>query len=104
MTDISMSPKEYHIILSNRNMAHYGEIQNIDQSTVDVNLNFNSADELSFTVYKTLDNRECRLWDKIVDLKLVYVVELNEYFQIETPITDADSTYKTVTGTSLCEA
>ena len=104
MTDISVSPKEYHIILSNRNMAHYGEIQNIDQSTVNVNLNFNSADELSFTVYKTLNNRECRLWDKIVDLKLGYVAELNEYFQIETPLTDADSTYKTVTGTSLCEA
>ena len=96
--------QEYHIVLSSRNMAHYGEIQNIDQESINIIDHFNSANELSFTVYKELNGKKCDLWDKIVDLKLVYVVERNEYFQIECPITDSDATYKTITGTSLCEA
>ena len=100
----TISNIDYHIILSNRNMIHYGEIQNIDQDSIGINDNFNSADELSFTVYKNLDGKECSLWDKIVDLKLVYVVERDEYFQIECPITDSDAISKSVTGTSLCEA
>lgn len=98
------SVQDYHIILSTRNMTHLGEIQNIDQESISINENFNSANELSFTVYKQLGEQKCKLWDKIVDLKLVYIAERNEYFQIECPITDSDATYKVVTGTSLCEA
>ena len=98
------SVQDYHIVLSTRNMTHLGEIQNIDQDSISINDNFNSANELSFTVYKELNGQKCNLWDKIVDLKLVYIVERNEYFQIECPITDSDTTYKTITGTSLCEA
>lgn len=104
MINMGNFKKEYHIVLSNRNMNHYGEIQNIDQDTIHINEHFNSANEISFTVYKELDGSECRLWDKIVDLKLVYVVERNEYFQIECPLTDSDALSKAITGTSLCEA
>lgn len=96
--------QNYHIILSNRNMIHYGEIQNVDQDSININDNFNAADEISFTVYKILNDKQCLLWDKIVDLKLVYVVERDEYFQIECPITDSESLSKSITGTSLCEA
>lgn len=96
--------QDYHFVLSNRNMTHYGEIQNVDPDSININTHFNSADELSFTVYKELDDKKCRLWDKIVDLKLVYVVELDEYFQIECPVDDADAITKTIAGTSLCEA
>lgn len=98
------SVQDYHIILSTRNMTHLGEIQNIDQESISINESFSSANELSFTVYKQLDGQKCKLWDKIVDLKLVYIAERNEYFQIECPITDSDAIYKVVTGTSLCEA
>ena len=85
-------------------MTHLGEIQNIDQESISINESFSSANELSFTVYKQLGEQKCKLWDKIVDLKLVYIAERNEYFQIECPITDSDAIYKVVTGTSLCEA
>ena len=104
MTENIPSVQDYHIVLSTRNLTHLGEIQNIDQESINIVENFNSANELSFTVYKQLDNQKCKLWDRIVDLKLVYVVERNEYFQIECPITQSDATYKTITGTSLCEA
>ena len=88
------SVQNYHIVLSTRNMTHLGEIQNIDQESISINENFNSANELSFTVYKQLGEQKCKLWDKIVDLKLVYIAERNEYFQIECPITDSDTAYK----------
>lgn len=95
---------DYHIVLSTRNFTHLGEINTIDEDSIDINLNFNSADEISFTVYKYLDDVECAIWDKILDLKLIYVVELDEYFQIQSSITDSENITKSITGTSLCEA
>lgn len=95
---------EYHIVLSTRNFTHLGEVNTIDEDTIDIELNLNSADEISFTVYKYLNGIECAVWDKILDLKLIYVVELDEYFQIESSITDSENITKSITGTSLCEA
>ena len=92
----------FTIILSNRNQEFLGEI--INTQGVNFTGNFNSADELSFSVDKFRDGREERLWDDIFDLRLVYVKELNEFFQISVSMEDANSLTKTVTCTSLCEA
>ena len=54
--------------------------------------------------HKEVDGKKNRLWNDIVDLKLVWVKELNEYFQIEVSESDTYPIKKTIVGTSLCEA
>ena len=92
----------FTIILSNRNQEHLGEIVNTE--SVNFTGNFNSADELSFTVNKFMDGKEERLWDDIYDLRLVYIKELNEYFEINVAFVDQTYLVKTITAKSLCEA
>lgn len=92
----------FTIILSNRNQDHLGEIVNTE--AVNYTGNFNSADELSFTVNKIMNGREERLWDEIYDLRLIYIKELNEYFEISVSFTDQTYLVKTITAKSLCEA
>lgn len=90
-------------VLSNRSHKHYGQIVNIDYNSVNINMHLNAADEISFDVYKVMDGITEPLWDSLIDLKLVYVVELDEYFQIKVSLSDSNAVKKTITGTSLCE-
>lgn len=109
--------KQYTVVLSTRNYTHLGEIGTIEN--VNIRKNLNSADEFSFVVKKydvgayknnsllskenyrkALDN----IWEQIVDLKLIWIKELNEYYEIQVSIEDSDDTTKTITATSLCEA
>lgn len=92
----------FTIILANRNQEHLGEIVNTEG--VNFTGNFNAADELSFTVHKMKDGKEERLWDEIYDLRLVYIKEVNEYFEINVSFTDQTYLTKTITAKSLCEA
>ena len=92
----------FTILLANRNQDILGEI--VNTSGVNFTGNFNAADELSFTVNKTLDGYDEPLWDEIYDLRLIYIQELKEYFQIAVSFTDQTYLTKTITATSLCEA
>lgn len=118
--------KDYTIILSNKNHTHLGQLKNI--TDINYNAPMASAKELSFTVHwseepiiseyydliineeidesvvKSLIQAEKDIWDQIEDLKLVYVKELDEYFEIKVTYTDAADTIKVITGTSACEA
>lgn len=109
--------KDYTIVLSTRDFRHLGQITGV-KNVVNVN-NLNSANELSFTIckydllkrdqssfidYNTHLKIKNALWEQIVDLKLIWVKELNEYFQITVNITDSTDVTKAVTATSLCEA
>ena len=92
----------FTIILSNRNQEHLGEIVNTEG--VNFTGNLNSANELSFTVNKMMNGKEERLWDEIYDLRLVYIKELNEYFEINVSFVDQSYLVKTITAKSLCES
>lgn len=92
----------FTILLANRNQDILGEI--VNASGVNFTGNLNTADELSFTVNKTLNGYDEVLWDEIYDLRLIYIKELNEYFQIAVSFTDQTYLTKTITATSLCEA
>ena len=94
----------FSIVLSTRNHTHLGQLRNINYDSMTCGLHENSADELSFDVYKTLKGEKEINWDNIVDLKLVYVPELDEYFQIQVSNADGNNQVKTVTCTSQCEA
>lgn len=93
--------EQFTIVLAKRNLSKIGAIKYYD---LVYSANDNSPDEISFKVYKTLDGQKNKLWNKLCNLSLIWVKELNEYFQIETSINDERNTLKTITATSLCEA
>ena len=100
-----INPEDYTILLANRSLQLLGQIVNIDYTTVNPKCNLNSADEINFTIYRELDNVVEPLWDKIIDLKIIYVRELDEFFQITVQTDEgSDKTTKAITDTSLCEA
>ena len=101
---ISKNMQDLTFILANKNYNKLGALSNVDQETVVFKKTMH-GDELSFDVYKTLNDREEYLWDSLVDFKLIWVKELNEYFQITISLNESSSTtIKSITGTSLCEA
>ena len=69
------------IVLANRNLDKQGKILNVSDFVYSGKLN--EADEISFNVYKFWDNTEEKLWDEIYDLKLVWIPEAKQYFQIK---------------------
>lgn len=93
--------QDFTLVLSNRNYKHHGQLHNIENLVYKRNLN--SADELSFQVHKLNGNQEETLWNDIVDLKLIWIKELNEYFEIQVSTNDSSDIVKSITATSLCE-
>lgn len=102
--DVNNNVEDFTFVLSTRGYDYYGEIRNVKRDSVVCKKNMNAADELSFEVYKTVDGIDERLWDEIKDFKLVWVKELNEYFEIYVNLDDSITPMKTITATSLCEA
>lgn len=107
---------QYTFVLAKRNHDKLGEIRNVCEATV--LLNENSADEISFTVYKynqneaelsaldgdDIDEYVETVWNQINDFKFVWVKELDEYFEITVEESDSeDGLIKSVTGQSACE-
>ena len=102
---ININDKEIPlIVLSTRWHNHLGTIKNVDPDSIELNLNMNSAQELSFDVYKNVDGVVCDKWEQIIDSKLCYVPSINEYFEITVSTDESSSTVKHVTGKSACEA
>lgn len=92
------------VVLATRDLTHLGALANVERSSISYKKNLNAADDFSFKVYKTVDGHDEPLWDKITDLKLIWVKEFHEYFEIRVNVNDSDTTTKSVTCTSLCEA
>ena len=99
---INGTVEDYTVVLSNRNYEKQGQILNVQD--FDYKGNLNSANEISFSVYKEIDGKEETLWNDIYDLRLVWIKETDEFFQIAISKTESTNTVKKITGTSLCEA
>lgn len=87
------------LVLAKRNFDKLGQLCNVSDYTYKRNMN--SANEISFKVTKTDDEK---LWTELYDLRLIWIKEKNEYFEIRVDITDSTLMTKSVTGISLCEA
>ena len=81
-TDKSLSTDGITIVLSTRARVKLGEIHNIDYSSINNTCELINGNSLSFDVYKTLNGEDEPLWDQIMDLKLIYVPELDDYLEI----------------------
>lgn len=87
------------LILSTVWHHHLGTITNV-ATGVNVVLNMNSYQEISFDVHKYWDGKLCELWDDIVTFKYVYVPDHQTYYEIEVSLDENSDTIKHVTGKS----
>lgn len=94
--------KELTFVLADRSLHKISVLNNVNDITI--NQNYNSANEISFTVKKEISNTKTNSWDELTDLKIIYIPELDEYYQAKISCTDAAETIKSITLTSLCEA
>ena len=101
--DLVGNPEPPTIILANRNGNKLGQL-NVNAESIDASDKFNDASELSFTLNKYVDGELTPLWDKVVDFKLVYCKEWDEWFEIKVELDEATETVKTVFCTQLGQA
>lgn len=110
--------EEYTIVLASRDQRKLGQLTGVENIRYKNNLD--SASEFSFTVTKhdmmrfngNVDSNIARykkikqhIWDQIVDLKLIWIKELNKYFEIKVSLEDSTKgVQKSITATHLCEA
>lgn len=99
--DYSSNIDDVNIVLMNNALERIGNVNCFNN--FNCILNYNSANEISFDVYKFMHDIECKYWKFIYDLKNVFVEELNEVYKIYVSIDDSDYTVKHVIGRSLCE-
>lgn len=90
------------IILSTTWHKHLGVLTNISES-INTVWNMNSADEISFDVYKYVDGVKCDLWDDIVSFKYIYVPDQNAYYEIVVSVDETDNTVKHITAKAAGE-
>lgn len=96
--DINKNQEQPTLILCNRELKKLGAISSYSGLTTPVS--FNDVNNISFSV-----NREnCVLFDSIIDFKLIYVKELNSYYEIQVSFTSSTLDEKTITGTYLSNA
>ena len=87
------------IVLCHRNKHKIGAIYPISEWSITPDMY--NKNECSFKVYKEVNGIATPLWDKIKDLKVIYIPEYNEYFQISIDKTQTNETVKTITGSNL---
>jgi hypothetical protein len=90
-------------ILSSVWHHHYGTITNIDAESISEKFNMNSADEISFDVYKNVDGKDCELWNKLISFRYIYVPSHEAYYKIDVSLDEDNKTIKHVVGTSAGE-
>lgn len=86
------------IILKNRNFNVIGEIKHF----TNWNISFQAVgiDEISFDVYRELNDEECDVWDKLIDLAIIEVKGYG-HFEISVTINEENEIIKSVVGQSL---
>ena len=98
--------EDFTFILSNRNYNYYGQLNYIEDVVYKANMT--SADELSFTIYKNEDKasetyeHDLKMWKLVKDFALVFVKELDTFFELKVDISESNDVKKTITATELC--
>lgn len=101
--DLTGNPEPPTILLANRNGNILGQLD-VDVESIDISDKFNDASEFSFTIYKYIDDKLTNLWNKVIDFKLVYCKEWDEWFEIKVELDESTETIKTVFCTQLEKA
>lgn len=87
------------LILCNRNKHRLGTLTFAEDFEITPDLA--GLNELSFKIYKNNNGIQHPMWDNIKDLKLLYIPEYDEYFELEISKEESDKTVKSVIGKNL---
>ena len=89
------------IVLATRSGKKLGvlPVENIQVSD-----SMNTYFEFNFVIHKEKDGIQCKLWDQIEDLKLVWCKEWDVWFEIYVEVTEESDVVKNVNAKSLGEA
>lgn len=87
------------VVLCHRNKHKIGAIYPVSNWSITPDMY--NKNECSFKVYKEVNGIATPLWDQIKDLKVIYIPEYNEYFQISIDKTQTNETVKNITGSNL---
>ena len=89
------------VILCRKDYERIGELYPVAEFHSDFPLK--DVKEISFKIYKEIDGELNLYWDKIQNLRTVYIPDYDEYYEIEVNETESNETFKTVTGQGICE-
>lgn len=96
--DAAHKPQVPTVVLAKKNGDKLGKLDAVEVELTD---SMNDKSEMTFKVYKSINGVKNNLWDEILDFRLVYCVEWDQWFEIIVEIDEATETTKTVTCTSL---
>ena len=91
--DVAHNPEVPTLVLARRNGDKLGLI---NAKSIEVTDNMVDACEMSFTVYKYIDNKKDPLWDLITNFKLVYCIEWDKWFECTVELDESNEITKTV--------
>ena len=100
--DIDHNPLVPTFILGDRMGNKFGIINNV--TNINISDKMNDCPEISFTVYKYDNEKECYLWDKIQNLMTVYCQEWNTWFEMGMDLSDETDVLKNISLIRLGEA
>lgn len=99
--DITHEPQNPTFVLSNRNGDKTSIIPSSNLVIAD---SLKTHSEISFNVYKKLDDNIYDDWDKLKDFQLMWCREWNQFFELNVELNETNELVKNVVATSLCEA
>lgn len=97
--DAACNPVKPSFVLSTHSGNRLGLLTGISSEKISNPLM--NCPEVTFSVTK---NMTSKIWDYILDFKLVYCPEWDTWFEIKVELDDADATIKNVTGNGLCQS
>lgn len=99
--DSSGNPEAPTFILMSMSGKKFGEL---DKKNIIIKDCLNDVEEISFDVYKYLDNKKWHLWDDIRDLRLIWCKEWNNCFKIKIDVDESTETKKHIYAVKLSAA
>ena len=99
--NINNNPLPPTLVLCKRNGA---KVKTLDAYKVTLSDSFNAPSEISFELHKSVDGNVNPIWDSIKDFKVIWLKELDTYFEIYVDVEESTETIKKCTGKSICEA
>jgi len=94
-------PETPTLLLKRRDLTTIGAVT---ASEIVYKNQFFAPNELSFRVYRYVDEKQNASWQALDDYNVIYIPEYGEYFDAHVSLNEENGTYKTVTCTALAES
>lgn len=97
--DASGNPEVPIMALVDQSEKHIGAISNFTELKIQDNLK--EASTLSFTLHKSLNDKEYKYWNDVKNFRLIYIPDWDKYFVMKITINEDNEIQKQIEATSL---